>query len=170
MLRKKLLTLAAAGLALGLTTPAMATIGTVGAFVGPSFVNNNVGTEVLFGVDATYKFMPSINIGARVGYESQTPSGFPYSLGLWLLLAQANYTFDGMIDGLHAGGQAGLGISTNSAPLASSSTNFVFGPSAGYDYPLGMGLSVGLDLSLLFATSNPSATLFNVLGIVNYGL
>jgi hypothetical protein len=165
-------------------TQAHASNGSVGAFVGPSFVNNTItstgvssGTEILFGVDGTYKVMPMLNVGARVGYESlgsATVFSTTVSASVWTLLAQANYVFDGMVDGLSAGALVGFGMSSASIPgstTSNSNTNFAFGPQAGYDYGLGGGLSVGGNVNYLIITGSNGASstnALNVLAMVKY--
>lgn len=168
------------------TLKAQAADFSVGAFVGPSFVNNtdsnssatgvSAGTEVLLGVDATYKLKPFLNTGIRVGYESlgsATSGALSISASMVTVLAQANYLFTDLVGGLYAGALIGLGVGSSSETgfPSATSTTFAIGPQVGYDYVLGGDFSVGANFNYLVVagtTGNPSINGANVLGMLKY--
>jgi hypothetical protein len=191
LIRKSIL-FAAASLFAGalLSAPAQAqsavstgpSMGTVGFFAGPSFINNTVtgtgisgGTEILLGGDFTYNIGHNLDIGARFGWESlgsAAVNGANVSSSLWTLQAQANYHFDWLLAGLYSGYLLGVGDGSTSVNGASnSSLNWAMAVQAGYDYPFLDFLSVGLNVNYQIVTGssgNGNIAEFNLLGMLKY--
>jgi hypothetical protein len=157
---------------LGFEASSHAAIGSTaaGALVGATFSSNP--TQFTFGIEGHHKLMPPFGIGASLTYfnAGTTLPGFNvnYSNSFTTITGQALYFFTDNLDGLRAGAQLGLGISSTDIPGASGSTNFIIGPTAGYDYIIAKQLSIGAEGTVYFTTATNGTTLFQALGALKY--
>jgi hypothetical protein len=141
----------------------------VGALLGASFISST--TQFTLGIEGIHKIMPPWGVGATLTYYNAgttLPNNTNYSNRFVTITAQAFYMFAEALEGLRVGAQGGLGIATTDIPGASGSTDFIFGPTAGYDYVVANQFSVGGEGTIYFTTATNGSTLFQVLGAVKY--
>jgi hypothetical protein len=124
----------------------------VSALLGVGLVNNSGGSNFTYGVGVGYKLNPSYSLGLDYTYNTfSVPS--PLSASLSLILANFKYYFAG---GFLAGVKLGSGMLSYSGPSAPSTTsNFAWGPSVGYDYACTTNWSIGADADLIWLSSSP---------------
>jgi hypothetical protein len=146
----------------------------LGALVGPGFFNNSQGTNASFSVEGDYKFNSVVGYGLYLSYTGlgsvTVPTIGSYSSALTLVMPQANYYFQGDLQGWHLGAKLGLGWSTTTSTVSAfntgTSTEFAFGPAIGYDYAISPSFTVGGEASFFDVTTTPSTSVFSVLAAV----
>jgi hypothetical protein len=137
----------------------------IGVLGGLAVADQSIGTHLDMGVTGHVQLLPEMNVGFYYQYYWNNYSNVGTTHN-HTIAGEMNYLFSGPFDGVYAGGKAGLQLTGNSAPMTQSGTDFVFGPTVGYDYPLGSGLSFGGQFNLLFVTSSPVVTDANILAVL----
>jgi len=149
----------------------------VGGLAGAAFLNSNYGTNIDLAAEGGKMISDNINVGLRIGYNGL--SGFTGGLtgSMFNILPHATYSLTSILQGLYAGGKAGVAFRTinnpgvpPTLPPSSDSTLFLeLGPSVGYDYVIGKGVSVGGQINYLFGLSSGlTLTRLETLGAVKY--
>lgn len=136
-----------------------------GVLLGPTFGNSS--TIFTFGAEGTYQWMPPWAVGASVTYYSKD-FGSGFNSSLTTLTAEGLYFFDREFTGFRAGLQLGLGFTGTSIPRVSGSTDFIIGPTAGYDYQVGNQISVGAESTLYFTTQSNTGAFLQLLATARY--
>jgi hypothetical protein len=144
-----------------------------GGLIGAGHFDNNVGTKTTVGVSGGYLVDPNWGVGIFANFSpltSTTVGTTTINTNMWVFAAEGNYHLTGDLDGLHFGGKLGVGMSTASTTgtvsTSSSSTDLTFGPSLGYDYGIGNGISLGVEANYLRVASTTGINLFNTLAAV----
>ena len=144
-----------------------------GILLGPTFGNSS--TFFTYGVTGNYKIMSPWGVGASLTrYSTSTTIGTNKTdSSLTTITAQGTYSLAQYLPGLRAGAQLGLGLTSASATIgtlvaSASSTSFIIGPMAGYDFNLNERLSVGGEGNLFFSTATGSSAFFQLLGTLKY--
>lgn len=139
------------------------------------------GSSFAFGMNLGYRLSPLWSLGGYVTYlnlqsatgaTSTSAAGVTTATGasLLLLAAEANYHVP-QVPELHFGGKVGLGLSSQAATasVTSSSTQApAFAGTAGYDYPVTPGLSLGAEANFFYVAGDIAMTVFNGLGAIKF--
>jgi hypothetical protein len=151
----------------------------VGALIGANLPNGNSGSSVspTFGATVGAKIAPSFGIGAFGTYYGQSNSGS--FLGLptgtstrtFNVAGEANF----FASGFHIGGDIGAAFTSATGNIASASVSssdnaLIYGPEAGFDFPLAPGLTLGGEAHYLFNNSNNSQNNLLLLGALKIWL
>jgi hypothetical protein len=156
------LTLAAS--LIGAASPSLAHADSyLGVVLGPSFVNNNLGTNFDIGGHIGTMILPAFSLGFYGTHESLSSSSVS-SVGETTLAAEGNLYLTGS-NAVYIGAKAGLGITSASFLGASGSQNdFVFGPALGFNIPIAPSVSIGAEGNVLWLEADQTVTFINVLG------
>ena len=149
---------------------------TIGALIGVASMDSGIGTKLGLGAQVRHKIIQPFSIGANFNYANYSgafagmvvdSNGVATNVSgtvnnkIMHIDADLIYNADTLLPGLWAGARLGIGIITSSTSVPGlnfPSTNaFEFGPTAGYDYNFMESLSVGIDLSYLFASYSGSS-------------
>jgi hypothetical protein len=139
----------------------------IGALIGvalQSGSNGGNGTGNLeFGLEYRHLVQSNFNAGLFGTYFSPGQNTSDWQYGV-----MGNYVFAENAPGLQIGVQLGLNtFSVNG--VNASTTSFIFGPRATYDYSLGGGLYVGPEANIMFSTATGGGTIVNLAGVIRYG-
>lgn len=133
--------------------------GYVGFVGGASSLNNNnadVRAKPSVGVTLGAKMDEHVGIGFFGNYFGQTASGGTLGLpdgtdtDIFVTTGQLNLWFNNLHVGGEAGAQFNTWTGTSTAAAGNSTTDFVYGPEAGYDYKVSKVVSLGAELHYLF--------------------
>lgn len=139
----------------------------LGVLGGLAIANQNEfsGTHLDLGATGHALLVPQVNVGFYYQYywNNYSQNGTTHN---HTIAGELNYLFPGTFEGVYAGGKVGLQLVGNSAPNTQSSTDLVFGPALGYDYPLEGNFSIGGQANVLFVTQSPVITDWNLLAVL----
>jgi hypothetical protein len=152
----------------------------VGALAGANLPNGNSGSNVspTFGATVGAKLAPNFGIGGFGTYYGQSNSGSFLGLptgtstSTFNLAGEANF----FAEGFHVGGDIGAAFTSwsgnvGSASLGTSNNSLIYGPEAGFDFPLGAGgLSLGAEAHYLFNNASNSQNNLLLLGALKIWL
>jgi hypothetical protein len=138
----------------------------VGMMLGPSFVNNNFGTEFVFGGDIGFMVRPDLAVGVYATHETLNSSA---NASETTLAAEVNF-FPLSSRPFYLGAKAGTGfISSSFLGSNGSETDFLFGPAVGFNLPIQSSpLTVGIEANVLFLESSSTDVFINVLGTASF--
>lgn len=144
--------------------------------------DSNVQTRFTMGGGGGYLALENLGVGAFYSYSSKSIS---QSLGgisvattnrIHLFGAEARYFLMTLNEGFNFGlktglaaqkGEATVTVGSTTVAAGASSTDFLIGPTAGYDHPLLPRLSVGAQVDALYITSS-NFLMLQMLGTIRY--
>jgi hypothetical protein len=143
---------------------------TLGGLVGATIGNST--SQFTFGAEGQYELAPPFGVGVSLTYYNAGSgiSGVSYSSSFTTLTAQGLYYLTDLLSGLHAGAQVGAGFTSTNIPGATGTTDFIFGPMAGYDHPIAAQLTFGGEGTLYFSTRSGTSPIFQILAAIKYSL
>lgn len=160
--------------------------GYAGILLGPSFVNDNIGTNFAIGGHIGGKISSAFSLGFYGTYQSLGSGSVSSSDGSLsasgsvsevILAAEPNFWLMGD-NGLYIGAKVGIGItsaqlnvstSNGSASGSGSETNFAGGPAIGYNFMVNPNFGIGGEFNAIFVTTSGSTLdLINVLFSASY--
>jgi hypothetical protein len=135
----------------------------LGVMLGPSFVNQNGGTDFDIGGHIGTMILPAFSLGFYGTHESLSSNAVTSSSET-TLAAEGNLYITGT-NAVYVGAKAGLGITSASFFGASGSENdFVFGPALGFNLPIAPSVSIGAEGNVLWLEASQTVTFINILG------
>ena len=155
-----------------------------GVLLGPSFVNQGLGTQFAIGGHVGTKLSPIFGLGFYGTYESlgsgsasDGVNSVSASLSEVILAAEPNFFVLGD-DSLYVGAKIGVGLTSGSlsaningvsASGSGTQTNFAVGPAVGYNLKLNPNWSVNAEVNSIWVTTSGSAlNLTNILFGASY--
>lgn len=133
---------------------------------GSASTTGSTNSGFSWGGNLRYSLDPNWSVGAEFNTLSSSTSitilGVTTTVtsNSSLLLGNVHYNFSGDLAALYLGVNAGITLT--------GTTNFAVGPTAGYDFNLGSGFSIGPKVSLTFVTGTATTTMFQGFGQVKY--
>lgn len=147
---------------------------TVGAFLGPSFLNDNLGTTAVYGVRVGWKFDDSFSLGFMTSHQSLYTFANTYGDSLnisdTVFAVEMNY-YPAPEVPIYIGAKLGMSIISGTIYSSYSNTlyntgdshaDFAFGPALGFDIPTAPNFSMGGEFGAIFVRdSNSNLTMIN---------
>jgi hypothetical protein len=163
-----------------LSTPARAEGGYAAALVGPSFVNNNVGTRLALGGHFGTKVHPYFGLGMYGVYESlgsiQGNNG-SISQNETVLAAEFNF-FPLLGSPFYFGAKLGVGFTSQNVTIGSgstiltgggtSSTDLAIGPALGFQFFMTPTVTLGAEFNSVWVMTPSTLNLTNLLGMIGF--
>ncbi len=154
------------------------TSGYAGFFLGPSFVNDSVGTTFIVGGHVGAKLSPFVGVGFYGSFQNLASGsddfGDSITLDETILAGELNIypVYDVPV---YFGAKVGVGITSVSGQVSdfyasASQANFAVGPALGFDIPVSGNFSLGSELNAIFLVDTGGSTpiLINWLATANF--